>query len=45
MNHNKVWEFTDSEGKVHRGADWVVDMVKQVSLRTGEQAHCTGSLA
>ena len=24
----KSWEFTDSEGKIHRGEDWIVDMVK-----------------
>lgn len=28
--YRKIWEFTDSEGKVHRGEDWVVDMVKQL---------------
>jgi GNAT superfamily N-acetyltransferase len=28
--YRKVWEFTDSEGKVRRGEDWVVDMVKQL---------------
>jgi ribosomal protein S18 acetylase RimI-like enzyme len=26
--HRKNWEFIDSDGKVHRGEDWVVDMVK-----------------
>jgi GNAT superfamily N-acetyltransferase len=24
------WEFTDSAGTVHRGEDWVVDMVKEM---------------
>ena len=28
--YRKTWEFTDSEGKVHRGEDWVVDMEKQL---------------
>ena len=28
--YQKIWEFQDSEGKVHRGEDWVVDMVKQL---------------
>jgi GNAT superfamily N-acetyltransferase len=27
--YRKIWKFTDSAGKVHRGEDWVVDMVKQ----------------
>jgi len=26
--YRKIWEFTDSAGRVHRGEDWVVDMVK-----------------
>lgn len=26
----KTWEFTDSEGGMHSGKDWVVDMVKQL---------------
>jgi GNAT superfamily N-acetyltransferase len=25
---HKVWEFLDTAGKLHRGEDWVVDMVK-----------------
>jgi GNAT superfamily N-acetyltransferase len=28
--YRKTWAFTDSEGQVHRGEDWLVDMVKQV---------------
>ena len=28
--YRKTWAFTDSEGQVHRGKDWLVDMVKQV---------------
>jgi ribosomal protein S18 acetylase RimI-like enzyme len=28
--YRKIWEFQDSEGKLHRGEDWVVDMVKQL---------------
>ena len=28
----KTWEFQDSEGKLHRGEDWVVDMVKQLHV-------------
>jgi GNAT superfamily N-acetyltransferase len=26
--YRKIWGFTDSAGKVHRGEDWVVDMMK-----------------
>jgi ribosomal protein S18 acetylase RimI-like enzyme len=26
--YRKVWEFTDSDGKLHRGEDWLVDMIK-----------------
>ena len=26
----KIWEFTDSAGKVHHGEDWVVDMIKDL---------------
>ena len=26
--YRKIWEFTDSAGVVHRGEDWVVDLVK-----------------
>jgi ribosomal protein S18 acetylase RimI-like enzyme len=26
--YRKTWEFTDSAGKIHRGEEWVVDMVK-----------------
>ena len=26
----KIWEFTDSGGKVHHGKDWVVDMMKDL---------------
>jgi ribosomal protein S18 acetylase RimI-like enzyme len=28
--YRKSWGFTDSEGQVHRGEDWLVDMVKQL---------------
>jgi GNAT superfamily N-acetyltransferase len=28
--YRKTWEFTDSGGTLHRGEDWVVDMVKQL---------------
>jgi ribosomal protein S18 acetylase RimI-like enzyme len=27
----KFWEFEDSGGNVHRGEDWIVDMVKQLN--------------
>jgi len=27
-----TWGFTDSEGKMHRGELWVVDMVKQLKI-------------
>jgi len=30
--YRKTWEFQDSEGKLHRGEDWVVDMVKQLHI-------------
>ncbi len=30
--YQKIWEFKDSQGKVHRGEDWVVDMVKQLRV-------------
>ena len=30
--YRKTWEFQDSEGKRHRGEDWVVDMVKQLDI-------------
>lgn len=26
----KIWEFKDSAGQLHRGEDWVVDMVKDL---------------
>jgi GNAT superfamily N-acetyltransferase len=28
--YRKIWEFKDSDGRLHRGEDWVVDMVKQL---------------
>lgn len=28
--YRKIWEFQDCQGKLHRGEDWVVDMVKQL---------------
>jgi hypothetical protein len=28
--YRKTWGFTDSEGQVHRGEDWLVDMVKHL---------------
>jgi GNAT superfamily N-acetyltransferase len=28
--YRKIWGFTDSEGTLHCGEDWVVDMVKQL---------------
>ncbi len=28
--YRKAWEFTDSAGNIHRGDDWVVDMVKKI---------------
>jgi GNAT superfamily N-acetyltransferase len=28
--YQKIWEFQDSEGQVHRGEDWVVDLSKQL---------------
>ncbi|HEY9529155.1 MAG TPA: GNAT family N-acetyltransferase [Anaerolineales bacterium] len=28
--YRKVWQFTDSQGNVHSGEDWVVDLVKQL---------------
>lgn len=30
--YRKNWEFQDSEGKLHRGEDRVVDMVKQLDI-------------
>jgi GNAT superfamily N-acetyltransferase len=30
--YRKTWELRDSQGNVHRGEDWVVDMVKQLSI-------------
>ena len=30
--YRKTWEFQDSEGKLHCGEDWVVDMVKQLQV-------------
>jgi ribosomal protein S18 acetylase RimI-like enzyme len=30
--YRKIWEFKDSAGKVHRGEDWVVDMVKPLEV-------------
>ena len=30
--YQKIWEFQDSEGKMHRGEDWVVDMMKQLDI-------------
>jgi GNAT superfamily N-acetyltransferase len=30
--YRKIWEFTDSGGKLHRGEDWVVDMVKHLYI-------------
>lgn len=30
--YQKIWEFQDSDGKLHRGEDWVVDMVKQLRV-------------
>jgi GNAT superfamily N-acetyltransferase len=32
----KIWEFEDSEGNVHRGEDWIVDMVKQLTPAVAE---------
>ena len=29
--YRKIWAFTDSAGSTHRGEDWVVDMVQQLS--------------
>ncbi len=37
--YRKLWAFTDSAGAVHRGEDWVVDMVKR--LRDGEETDAT----
>ena len=30
--YQKIWEFQDSQGQVHHGEDWVVDMVKQLNV-------------
>jgi len=30
--YRKIWNFQDSAGKMHRGEDWVVDMVKQLYI-------------
>jgi GNAT superfamily N-acetyltransferase len=30
--YQKIWKFHDSEGTLHRGEDWVVDMVKQLRV-------------
>jgi GNAT superfamily N-acetyltransferase len=29
--YRKAWEFRDSQGNIHSGEDWVIDLVKQVS--------------
>lgn len=29
----KVWEFTDSGGRLHHGEDWLVDMVKTLEIK------------
>ena len=28
--YQTIWEFQDSEGKMHRGEAWIVDLVKQL---------------
>lgn len=28
--YESKWQFTDSSGKLHRGEDWIVDMVKDL---------------
>lgn len=30
--YHQVWEFADTAGVVHRGEDWVVDMVKELTV-------------
>jgi GNAT superfamily N-acetyltransferase len=30
--YHKAWGFTDSQGQVHRGEDWIIDVVKQISV-------------
>jgi len=30
--YRKTWEFQDSAGKMHRGEEWIVDMVKQLHI-------------
>ena len=30
--YRKAWEFTDSQGGVHRGEDWIIDLVKQLAV-------------
>ena len=31
--YRKVWKFTDSQGNVHSGEAWVVDLVKQLTVQ------------
>jgi hypothetical protein len=28
--YHVVWEFTDSHGNIHRGENWLVDMMKRL---------------
>lgn len=28
--YRRVWQFTDSQGKLHRGQDWIIDLVKEL---------------
>lgn len=30
--YHKAWKFTDSQGIIHSGEDWIVDLVKQISV-------------
>lgn len=35
--YRKAWRFTDSQGTVHSGEDWVVDLVKQLSVQAVDE--------
>lgn len=34
--YRKIWKFTDSQGNVHSGEDWVVDLVKQLPAQAAD---------
>ena len=32
--YRKFWQFADSRGNLHRGEDWIVDLVKELGERS-----------